>query len=217
MLVVGAWMTESVRRSISAFLSTNTQHSLSTMKELQEIQSLLKAPKNQFNKFGKFNYRSCEDILEAVKPLLVQHKCILILNDDVVNIGDRYYVKATATIRSEKGEECSSTAYAREADDKSGMDSAQITGSASSYARKYALNGLFCIDDNKDPDSSKNRSARSSADADGKPKPELTPSHVKWDACVRNVKSGKYSVDDLRGHYTISAEVERRLIAEANG
>lgn len=183
------------------------------MKELQEIQSLLKAPKNQFNKFGKFNYRSCEDILEAVKPLLVQYKCILILNDDVANIGDRYYVKATATIRSEKGEECSATAYAREADDKSGMDAAQITGSASSYARKYALNGLFCIDDNKDPDTGRGRGAKA-ATTD---KPDLTPSHPKWDACVRNVKSGKFSIDSLRMHYNISEDVERRLKAEANG
>lgn len=179
------------------------------MKELQEIQSLLKAPKNQRNTFGNYDYRSCEDILEAVKPLLADKECTLTLSDELVNLGNRFYVKATATIRSKSGEECHTTAYAREEDTKKGMDAAQITGSASSYARKYALNGLFCIDDNKDPDNSRTRGA--------KPKPELTPSHVKWDACVRNVKSGKYSVDDLRGHYTISAEVERRLIAEANG
>lgn len=121
------------------------------MKELIAIQSELKAPKNQWNDFGKYNYRSAEDILEAVKPLLKKHECHLTISDEMVVLGDRYYVKATATLANE-GESISTTAYAREEESKKGMDASQITGSTSSYARKYALNGLFCIDDTKDPD-----------------------------------------------------------------
>jgi len=123
------------------------------MKELIEIQSSLKAPKGQRNNFGKYNYRSCEDILEAVKPLL--KNAFLTLSDDVVQVGDRIYVKATATLRV--GEDTISvTAMAREAMAQKGMSDPQITGSASSYARKYALNGLFAIDDTKDDDATNN-------------------------------------------------------------
>lgn len=123
------------------------------MKELQIIQSRLKAPKGQYNQFGKYNYRSCEDILEAVKPLLEEQKCTLTLTDEVVMVGDRIYVKATATITNvDGGSRVSTTAFAREEAEKKGMDSSQVTGAASSYARKYALNGLFCIDDVKDSD-----------------------------------------------------------------
>jgi hypothetical protein len=120
---------------------------------LNKIQKELKAPKGQKNTFGNYRYRSCEDILEAVKPLL--GKATLTLCDDIVLIGDRYYVKATATL-CEDGGIITATAYARESLDKKGMDSAQITGAASSYARKYALNGLFCIDDTKDADHDNN-------------------------------------------------------------
>lgn len=124
------------------------------MKEkLLKIQMELKAPKGQFNSFGNFKYRSCEDILEAVKPLLNKNKCVLTVDDELVNIGDRYYVKATATIMDAEGEGIIvNSAYAREAEKKSGMDDSQITGTASSYARKYALNGLFLIDDTRDAD-----------------------------------------------------------------
>lgn len=119
------------------------------MKTLIKIQKELKAPKNQYNSFGKYNYRNCEDILEAVKPLLGD--CILTLSDEVVNIGAHNYVKASATFQ--EGEEIKSvSAYAREAEEQKGMNDAQITGSSSSYARKYALNGLFLIDDTKDDD-----------------------------------------------------------------
>lgn len=117
---------------------------------LSRIQKVLKAPKNQTNNFGGYKYRSCEDILEAVKPELKGK--ILTISDEIVMLGDRYYVKATASIGDSK-EIISTTAYARESLDKKGMDSAQITGATSSYARKYALNGLFCIDDTKDADS----------------------------------------------------------------
>lgn len=122
------------------------------MKELIAIQSELKAPKSQFNKFGGYKYRKAEDILEAVKPLLAKQKCTLIITDDVVLIGNRIYVKATATIKNEKGECETTNGWAREEETKKGMDGSQITGASSSYARKYALNGLFSIDDNADSD-----------------------------------------------------------------
>lgn len=119
--------------------------------KLVAIQSELKAPKNQFNSFGKYNYRSCEDILEAVKPILAKYGCFMVICDEIVEVGGRIYVKATAVIHD--GEESiSASAYAREAETKAGMDVSQITGSSSSYARKYALNGLFLIDDTKDAD-----------------------------------------------------------------
>jgi hypothetical protein len=124
------------------------------MKELITIQSKLKAPKSQFNAFGKYNYRNSEDILEAVKPLLLETNTYLTLFDDIVHIGERYYVKATARLHSSDSIVIAeTTAFAREEESKKGMDGAQVTGSSSSYARKYALNGLFCIDDTKDADS----------------------------------------------------------------
>ena len=117
------------------------------------IQQGLKCNKGQYNSFGKYKYRSCEDILESVKPLLLANKCILTLSDELVYLGERYYIKATATIKNiETGDTVSNTAYAREEETKKGMDGSQITGTSSSYARKYALNGLFCIDDTKDAD-----------------------------------------------------------------
>lgn len=122
------------------------------MKELIAIQSELKAPKSQFNKFGGYKYRKAEDILEAVKPLLNKQKCTLTITDDIVMVGNRIYVKATATIKNEKGECETTTGWAREEETKKGMDGSQITGASSSYARKYALNGLFSIDDNADSD-----------------------------------------------------------------
>lgn len=120
---------------------------------LQKIQTELKAPKGQFNKFGNYKYRSCEDILEAVKPILAKYGATITLRDDIANIGDRFYVKATATITKDGEVLAETTAFAREPDEKKGMDSSQITGTASSYARKYALNGLLLIDDTKDEDS----------------------------------------------------------------
>jgi hypothetical protein len=122
------------------------------MKELMEIQSKLNVPKSLTNSYGGYKYRSAELILEAVKPLLKENNCTLTIIDDIVMVGDRIYVKATATIKNGKGEMETTTAFAREAISKKGMDDSQVTGAASSYARKYALNGLFCIDDTKDAD-----------------------------------------------------------------
>ncbi len=124
------------------------------IKKLAEIQKSLNAPKSQYNKFGKYYYRNCEDILKAVKPLL--EDCVLTLNDDIVQVGDRFYVKATAAV-TDGSQTIEASAFARESLSKKGMDDAQLTGSCSSYARKYALNGLFSIDDSAgDPDSMDN-------------------------------------------------------------
>ena len=126
---------------------------MSVYSKLFEIQQTLKAPKGQYNNFGKYKYRSCEDILEAVKPILAQQRATIILYDELVLNGQRYYIKATACLTDiETGEQVKSEAYAREEENKKGMDSSQVTGASSSYARKYALNGLLCIDDNKDSD-----------------------------------------------------------------
>jgi len=120
--------------------------------KLAIIQNEIKAPKGQFNNFGKYKYRSCEDIVEAAKPVLLKYGFALTLSDAIEQIGDRYYIRSVATI-TDGNEKYTATAYAREEADKKGMDGSQITGAASSYARKYALNGLFAIDDTKDADS----------------------------------------------------------------
>ena len=123
---------------------------------LNKIQAELKAPKNAYNSFGGYNYRSAESILEAVKPICHKYGATLTLSDDIVEVGGRIYVKATARLQTET-QLAEVTAYAREAETKKGMDESQITGTASSYARKYALNGLFCIDDTKDADTDEYR------------------------------------------------------------
>ena len=127
------------------------------MKELVTIQERLKAPKGQYNSFGKYKYRSAEDILEAVKPILTSCDCHLTISDDVVIVGNRVYIKAIAVLTNSKGEQVMTTAFAREEETNKSMDASQITGATSSYARKYALNGLFCIDDTKDADTMDNR------------------------------------------------------------
>lgn len=123
--------------------------------KLRMVQQKLKAPKNQYNSFGKYRYRSCEDILEGVKPLLEEVGAAIVLTDCIEQVGDRFYIKATANFMDGNDFICN-TAYARESDDKKGMDASQITGTASSYARKYALNGLLLIDDTKDADTDEN-------------------------------------------------------------
>lgn len=128
------------------------------LKRVSLAQNELKAPKNQFNSFGKYNYRSCEDILEAAKPICAKHGLLLNLSDKPMQIGERYYIEATATLYDVESELfLTSTASAREASEKKGMDDSQVTGTASSYARKYALNGLFNIDDTKDADTDEHK------------------------------------------------------------
>lgn len=130
---------------------------MATITEWLKITSELVAPKNRKNTFGGYNYRSCEDILEAVKPLLKKYECNLLLSDEVVCIGNANYIKATAMLVNKEGQSVQATGLAREETNKKGMDSPQMTGTASSYARKYALNGLFCIDDTKDADTNEYR------------------------------------------------------------
>lgn len=155
---------------------------------LSKIQSQLKAPKGNYNSFGKYKYRSCEDIVEAVKPILAEHGCHLILSDDVAMVGDRVYIKATATIYKDSNVIGQATAFAREAETKKGMDESQITGTASSYARKYALNGLLAIDDTKDADTDEDTASRNApAKVEHKTDPVLTH---KIESCI--------GVDELR-------------------
>lgn len=139
--------------------------------KLANVQSALKAPKGQYNSFGKYKYRSCEDIVESVKPLLKKEGLLLNLTDTIEQIGDRYYVKATAIIiDTADGNMVSVEAFAREEETKKGMDGSQVTGASSSYARKYALNGIFAIDDTKDSDSTNTHGQEAEA-----PKKNQTP------------------------------------------
>lgn len=142
--------------------------------KLAAIQAALKAPKTQFNKFGGYKYRKSEDILEAAKPLTGEQGCTLTCTDELQLIGDRYYIKATATLTCiEDGSSVSTTAYAREEEEKKGMDGSQVTGASSSYARKYALNGLLCIDDTADSDTTNQGDSAPQKPADA-PKPTRT-------------------------------------------
>ena len=160
---------------------------MNIQEKLTTIQLDLKAPKSKRNNFGNYNYRSCEDILEAVKPLLAANMCSLTLDDDVLCIGDRVYVKATATLTDHaEGATISTHAFAREAETKKGMDESQITGTASSYARKYALNGLFAIDDTKDADTDEYK-GREAPRQTAKQEPKQTAKPFKCSVCGNDV------------------------------
>jgi hypothetical protein len=148
------------------------------MKELIQIQQRLKAPKKNKNTFGGYNYRSCEDILEAAKPICHELGCLINICDEIVEVGGRIYVKATASIYNADGQCFSATAYAREEETKKGMDAAQITGSASSYARKYALNGLLAIDDTKDADTNEYQHRTTEAEPEQKTRSSITAIHL---------------------------------------
>ncbi len=177
------------------------------MKELVEIQKYLKAPKNQRNNFGKYNYRSCEDILEAVKPLANKLECSVLLSDRIVLVGDRIYVEATATLFKDSDNVVRSTALAREPLSQKGMNEAQITGSASSYARKYALNGLFAIDDTKDSDTDEytKQTTKSSAKTVSKPKAKGRISDLsKVEAFLKKDRNG--GLKALMDNYSISKD-----------
>lgn len=165
------------------------------LEKLLAVQIELKAPKNQRNTFGGYNYRSCEDILEAVKPLCMKHQCLVVLSDDMVYSGNglsssRFHIKATARFYDmESGEFIENTAFAREAESKKGMDDSQITGTASSYARKYALNGLFCIDDTRDADTDEYRKQNNAQNAPSKPTEPQQP--VICNVCGKEIISVK--------------------------
>lgn len=162
---------------------------MSIYKILSKIQAELKAPKNQYNSFGKYNYRSCEDIIEAVKPLLHAENLVLLLTDEIINVGNHNYIQATALIKD--GEHSIAIqAVAREAENRKGMDDSQITGATSSYARKYALNGLFAIDDTKDADTMKSRE-------DKKETKDKEPQR-NWIAEIKTVST----IEELKSLYT---------------
>jgi len=169
---------------------------------MQVIQAKLIAPKSKYNSFGKYNYRSCEDIVEAAKPLLHDYGYFLIMCDDIVQLGERFYVKATASIFEGDKHIASAHAFARESFDKKGMDDAQITGSASSYARKYALNGLFAIDDNEDAD----------VIVKEKSLPTITDERLKQ--AIVKIKSKEYTLEKLQATFELTAE-QNKLVAES--
>lgn len=187
--------------------------------KLLNIQSELKAPKNQTNNFGRYNYRSCEDILEAVKPILKKEKCVVIVNDEIEHVDNRFYVKATISLVDvESGEIIASSAYAREEENKKGMDSSQVTGASSSYARKYALNGLFAIDDTKDGDvTNSGEENESSASQQSLIKQQigeiLKVKGIGFDKLTEVIKTKfkKQKFDDL------TAREQQRLLTEVRG
>ena len=178
---------------------------------LQSIQSELVAPKGQYNSFGKYNYRSAEDILEALKPILKKHKAAITMSDDIVYIEGRHYVEASVTLYAE-GEAIGSKALAREEESKKGMDGSQITGTASSYARKYALNGLFAIDDNKDADSDEYNSQAA------KPaKTEKTQKTAKKTSDNSQKQTPAKNVKRITGAQAKKLREDIKNIAEASG
>jgi hypothetical protein len=173
------------------------------MKELILIQSELKAPKNQYNAFGKYKYRTCEDILEALKPLLLKYECTLTIEDEVKEVGGIVFIEATAAIQKEL-EGRAVTGQAGIEVNKKGMDLAQSFGSSSSYARKYALNGLFLIDDTKDSDATNEHGAK---------KEELSPSHVKWQGAKDSLANGKVTLEQIKSVYILTAQNEKLLLS----
>lgn len=178
---------------------------------LQSIQSELVAPKGQYNSFGKYNYRSAEDILEALKPILKKHKAAITLSDEIVYIEGRHYVEASVTLYAE-GEAIGSKALAREEESKKGMDGSQITGTASSYARKYALNGLFAIDDNKDADSDEYNSQ-----AANPAKTEKTQKTAKKTSDNSQKQTPAKNVKRITGAQAKKLREDIKNIAEASG
>jgi len=193
---------------------------MSIIDKLNYIQTKLKAPKGNYNNFGKYKYRSAEDILEALKPLLHETKTAINVTEELLIIGDRYYIKSTASLKDAEGNTETATAFAREPQSKKGMDESQITGSTSSYAKKYALNNLLAIDDNKDSDytndfepQSSNNSKKAASTKTNKTKPsnqsasnKITPAHLnalgkklygdEWEAKM-NVIAEFYGVESL--------------------
>lgn len=185
---------------------------MSLKEKLLTIQAELKAPKGQMNNYGGYKYRSCEDILEAVKPLLKANKCVLTISDEIANIGERYYIRAAATITDAEGDESyTNVAYAREEETKKGMDGSQITGTASSYARKYALNGLFLIDDTKDADTDEHAKQTG---AEPKKATEKQVEYIKKLSKDINSITSYYKVDKLED---LTGEQAKAVINQLKG
>jgi len=186
---------------------------MSIHKKMIEVQSELKAPKNQRNNFGNYNYRSCEDIIEAVKPILAEKELLLTISDDLVEVGERNYIKAVVTV-SDGDDSITVTGFAREAVNKKGMDEMQLTGATSSYARKYALNGMFAIDDTKDADTDsfqKRKSKDNNSSSSSSKSEEITKKQIaslkEW---LDNDEAKKLIVAYLkkRGHHNLKALTE---------
>lgn len=171
-----------------------------------KVQNELKVPKTHFNSFGKYNYRNCEDIMDAVKPLLKKYNLLMVISDSVVNIGQRFYVNAVSKVYDSITGEfiLENSAFAREDEIKKGMDGAQVTGASSSYARKYCLNGLFNIDDSKDEDTTNK----------GDNKPQITPQSEKWGEMVKGLKNG-IGWNMVCKKYTVSDEHKKQAEKEA--
>ena len=169
--------------------------------KLLTVQCALKAPKSQYNSFGKYNYRNCEDILEALKPILKEVKATVLITDSIEMIGERYYVKATAQFFDcdKPGLPITTTAYAREEESKKGMDGSQVTGASSSYARKYALNGMFAIDDNKDSDTTNGQDKQQSKPKQPANKDNAQPKAVLSDATKFSLNRGIKILSGLKG------------------
>ena len=183
--------------------------------KLSAVQQELKAPKNRRNTFGKYNYRSCEDILEAVKPILAEHKATILITDDISEVGGKVYIQATVRFvdLEERGDMITVNAFARESVDKKGMDDAQITGTSSSYARKYALNGLFLIDDVKDPDSDeyKEETDQKNKASAKKPKDSVLDEYVnagQLETLNMLLKKAEITEDKFREIYNIATMPE---------
>lgn len=191
------------------------------MSVMIDIQKDLKAHKGQWNDFGKYNYRSCEDIIEAVKPLLFDKGLHLKITDEMVNLGDRYYIKATAQVKEGEKVVEESTGYAREALTKKGMDESQITGAASSYARKYALNGLFAIDDAKDADSQDNRDygapAQTTPEPDDKPWFNDDDLNSMRPSMIAKIQSGERTPQEIVKNLRTSFKVNKKMASEIEG
>jgi hypothetical protein len=177
------------------------------MKELILIQNELKAPKSQFNAFGKYKYRNCEDILEALKPLLLKYECTLTMEDEVKEVGGIVFIETTVSIQIDKEGRTEGRAVTAQAGidiNRKGMDVAQSFGSSSSYARKYALSALLLIDDTKDPDSTNDHGGK---------KEELTPSHVKWNGAKDSLANGKVTLEQIKSVYILTAQNEKLLLS----
>ena len=181
---------------------------------LLKIQTELKAPKNQFNAYGNYSYRSAEDVLEALKPLLLKYEATLTIYDEITEVAGRVYVKATATISCE-GTGISVCAFAREADTKKGMDAAQITGSASSYARKYALNGLFLIDDTRDPDATNKHDKEEkpkTVQQEAQAKPMLFEDTEEYQKAIEYLAKPGGSMTKIKQKYNVPKKTEDKLL-----
>lgn len=182
--------------------------------KLLEIQTELKAPKSQYNAFGKYNYRNCEDILEALKPLLAKVKATVVITDEIVNIAQRFYVKATVRLINVENEEVIETsAYAREPENKKGLDESQITGSTSSYARKYALNAMFAIDDTKDSDYAPDSNSKTATAPKNKPLSKETQEEINR-RIMEYTKLSKIPVSEITAELSKVVKKELREINE---